>query len=180
MAKLQWSHLAQTLAELAVDLLGPNGLLAKGGPDAVDGGIVDPALQLPALHVDRRRARPRCRRTSSPTAPCSPASSAPTAVDMKLGIVTPVVTRLPRRTRAWEADAGIAEIERVVLEAERLGYHHVTCSEHVAIPTEIAERRGGTYWDPLAVVRLPRGAHHRHPLRRRSSSSSGTTIRSRS
>ena len=38
LAKLQWSHLAQTLAELAVDLLGPYGLLAKGGPDAVDGG----------------------------------------------------------------------------------------------------------------------------------------------
>ena len=38
LAKLQWSHLAQTLAELAVDLLGPSGLLARGGPDAIDGG----------------------------------------------------------------------------------------------------------------------------------------------
>ncbi len=38
LAKLQWSHLAQTLAELAVDLLGPFGMMAKGGPDAVDGG----------------------------------------------------------------------------------------------------------------------------------------------
>ncbi|HZR13028.1 MAG TPA: acyl-CoA dehydrogenase family protein [Acidimicrobiia bacterium] len=38
LAKLQWSHLAQYLAELAVDLLGPSGLLARGGPDAVDGG----------------------------------------------------------------------------------------------------------------------------------------------
>jgi alkylation response protein AidB-like acyl-CoA dehydrogenase len=38
LAKLQWSHLAQMLAELAVDLLGPAGVLAKGGPDAVDGG----------------------------------------------------------------------------------------------------------------------------------------------
>jgi len=37
-AKLQWSHLAQTLAELAVDLLGPQGLMARGAPDAVDGG----------------------------------------------------------------------------------------------------------------------------------------------
>ncbi len=33
LAKLQWSHLAQTLAELAVDLLGPNGLLLpRAGP----------------------------------------------------------------------------------------------------------------------------------------------------
>jgi alkylation response protein AidB-like acyl-CoA dehydrogenase len=37
-AKLQWSHLAQTLAELQVDLLGPAALLARGGPDAVDKG----------------------------------------------------------------------------------------------------------------------------------------------
>jgi len=70
---------------------------------------------------------------------------------VKLGIVTPVVTRLPRAHARWEADAGIAEIERVVVEADRLGYHHVTCSEHVAVPVDVAERRGGTYWDPLAV-----------------------------
>jgi alkylation response protein AidB-like acyl-CoA dehydrogenase len=38
LAKLQWSYLAQALAELALDLLGPNGLLAKGSPDTVDGG----------------------------------------------------------------------------------------------------------------------------------------------
>jgi alkylation response protein AidB-like acyl-CoA dehydrogenase len=38
LAKLQWSHLAQTLAELACDLLGPVAVLAKGAPDAVDGG----------------------------------------------------------------------------------------------------------------------------------------------
>ena len=38
LAKLQWSHLAQTLAELAVDLLGPVGMMAKGAPEAADGG----------------------------------------------------------------------------------------------------------------------------------------------
>ena len=37
-AKLQWSSLAQELAELAIDLLGPAGVLARGGPDAVDRG----------------------------------------------------------------------------------------------------------------------------------------------
>ncbi len=55
LAKLQWSHLAQTLAELAVDLLGPSAVLAKGGPDAVDGGAWNRLLRVPALHVDRRR-----------------------------------------------------------------------------------------------------------------------------
>lgn len=38
LAKLQWSHLSQALAELNLDLLGPLGVLAKGGPDAVDNG----------------------------------------------------------------------------------------------------------------------------------------------
>jgi alkylation response protein AidB-like acyl-CoA dehydrogenase len=37
-AKLQWSYLAQSLAELNVDLLGPAALLTRGGPDAVDKG----------------------------------------------------------------------------------------------------------------------------------------------
>ena len=38
LAKLQWSHLSQSLAELNIDLLGPLGVLAKGGPDTVDSG----------------------------------------------------------------------------------------------------------------------------------------------
>ncbi len=38
LAKLQWSYLAQTLAELAIDLLGPSALPSKGAPGTVDGG----------------------------------------------------------------------------------------------------------------------------------------------
>jgi alkylation response protein AidB-like acyl-CoA dehydrogenase len=38
LAKLQWSHLSQTIAELGVDILGPSGALARNGPDAVDKG----------------------------------------------------------------------------------------------------------------------------------------------
>jgi alkylation response protein AidB-like acyl-CoA dehydrogenase len=38
LAKLQWSHLSQYLAELGVDLLGPAGILARGGADAVANG----------------------------------------------------------------------------------------------------------------------------------------------
>jgi probable F420-dependent oxidoreductase len=71
---------------------------------------------------------------------------------VKLGIVTPVVTRLPRAHAKWEETAGIAEIARVALEAERLGYHHLTCSEHVGVPTEVAAVRGSTYWDPSATL----------------------------
>ena len=70
---------------------------------------------------------------------------------MRLGIVTPVLTRLPRAHARWEAEAGIEEVTRVVVGAERLGYEFATCSEHVAIPTGVAPVRGATYWDPLAT-----------------------------
>lgn len=70
---------------------------------------------------------------------------------MRVGIVTPVVAQPPPGTAAWERDAGIAEIGRIAEAADRLGYHHVTCSEHVAVPAGAAERRGGVYWDPLAT-----------------------------
>jgi probable F420-dependent oxidoreductase len=70
---------------------------------------------------------------------------------MRLGIVTPAVTRLPGAHASWEATAEIAEVAHVVVEAERLGYDFCTCSEHVAVPVDAAEARGGTYWDPLAT-----------------------------
>jgi probable F420-dependent oxidoreductase len=70
---------------------------------------------------------------------------------VKLGIVTPAVTRLPRAHATWEETAGIEEIARIAVEAERLGFHHLTCSEHVALPRAVVDTRGATYWDPLAT-----------------------------
>jgi probable F420-dependent oxidoreductase len=58
---------------------------------------------------------------------------------------------LPRAHARWEETAGIAEIEQCVVAADRLGYHHATCSEHVAVPVDAAAVRGGRYWDPLAT-----------------------------
>jgi probable F420-dependent oxidoreductase len=70
---------------------------------------------------------------------------------LTLGIVTPVVTRLPEAHARWEETAGIGEITEAVVAAEALGYAFCTCSEHVAVPVDVAAIRGGTYWDPLAV-----------------------------
>ncbi len=69
----------------------------------------------------------------------------------RLGLLTPVVTRLPTRHASWEVEAGIEEIARIAAHAEQCGYTHLTCSDHVAIPDEVAQVRGGTYWDPLSV-----------------------------
>jgi probable F420-dependent oxidoreductase len=70
---------------------------------------------------------------------------------MQLGIVTPVFTRVPGTHSSWEADAGIEDAARIAMKADELGYHHVTCSEHIGIPTEVAKVRGFTYWDPLST-----------------------------
>jgi probable F420-dependent oxidoreductase len=70
---------------------------------------------------------------------------------VKVGIVTPVLTMLPRAHATWEETATFADVVEIVREADRLGYHHVTCSEHVAIPEAVAEVRGGRYFDPLAT-----------------------------
>jgi probable F420-dependent oxidoreductase len=70
---------------------------------------------------------------------------------VKLGIVTPVLVLLPRAHAQWEETATFDDVVHVVREAERLGYHHCTCSEHVGVPLPIAEARGGRYYDPLAT-----------------------------
>jgi probable F420-dependent oxidoreductase len=70
---------------------------------------------------------------------------------VKLGIVTPILTLLPRAHARWEESGTFDDVVAVVQEAERLGYHHCTCSEHVAVHVEIAKTRGGRYYDPLAT-----------------------------
>ncbi len=70
---------------------------------------------------------------------------------LRLGITTPVLTLLPGGHASWEMDAGIDEVAAVATTAESLGYYHLTCSEHVVIPTEVAPVRGSRYWDPLAT-----------------------------
>lgn len=71
---------------------------------------------------------------------------------MRIGINTPVVTRFPGSHSPWETNAGIEEIARIAVTADCLGFHHLTCSEHVAVPAAVAEARGGAYWDPLATL----------------------------
>lgn len=69
----------------------------------------------------------------------------------KLSVATPVVTMFPRSAGDWEKDATIADLAQIAEAADRLGYHHLTCSEHVALPAAETGRRGARYWDPLAT-----------------------------
>ena len=70
---------------------------------------------------------------------------------MRFGLTTPIVTRHPANDAAWTEDAGPAELSQIAVAADRLGYHHLTCSEHTAIPTSVAPVRGARYYDPLAT-----------------------------
>jgi probable F420-dependent oxidoreductase len=70
---------------------------------------------------------------------------------VKLGIMTPVVTNVFGAPLTWEMDATVDDIGRVGEAADRLGYHHMTCSEHIGLPSSEAARRGTRYWDPLAT-----------------------------
>lgn len=71
---------------------------------------------------------------------------------MRFGLTTPILTLVPRRHAAWEETAGADELRQIAQAADRLGYHHLTCSDHVAIPAEVAKVRGGRYYDPFATL----------------------------
>lgn len=71
---------------------------------------------------------------------------------MRIGITSPIVTANPGAHSPWEDKAGIAELTDIAQSADQLGFHHLTCSEHVAVPVPIAEERGATYWDPLVTL----------------------------
>ncbi len=70
---------------------------------------------------------------------------------MKLSVATPIVTMTPRAHSPWEPVGTIEDIARIAEAADRLGYHHLTCSEHIALPAEELDRRGSRYFDPLAT-----------------------------
>lgn len=71
---------------------------------------------------------------------------------MRYGIITPVAIANPRVVNAWELEAGIDELAAIARAADRLGYHHLTASNHVAIPHAAAPRRGRRYWDPAVTL----------------------------
>jgi probable F420-dependent oxidoreductase len=66
----------------------------------------------------------------------------------QLAVGSPVVTRSGAQ---WADEGSIEDLTRIAETADRLGYHHLTCSEHIALPASETARRGSLYWDPLAT-----------------------------
>ncbi|AGB24405.1 putative F420-dependent oxidoreductase, Rv2161c family [Mycobacterium sp. JS623] len=70
---------------------------------------------------------------------------------MRIGLSTPIVVQVPGVASRWESTATIHDLARIARVADDLGYDHLSCSEHVAIPRVDADIRGAVYWDPLAT-----------------------------
>jgi probable F420-dependent oxidoreductase len=70
---------------------------------------------------------------------------------LKLGIASPIVVQMGTKTGHWSETAGIKGLAEIARKADQLGFHHLTCAEHVFMVDSEAGRRGSTYWDPLAT-----------------------------
>jgi len=70
---------------------------------------------------------------------------------VRIGLSTPLVMQLPGVSSSWERSATVADLARVAHTADELGFDHLTCAEHVAVPVDEAGQRGLTYWDPLST-----------------------------
>ena len=71
--------------------------------------------------------------------------------ELRLAVLTPVLTMMPGAHARWEESGTIEDVARIAEAADGLGYDHITCSEHFAVPPAQVIRRGGTYWDPLST-----------------------------
>jgi len=67
--------------------------------------------------------------------------------------VTPVVHVNPRwDPPAWEQTGSLEDILSVAAAADRIGFDWVACSEHIAVPEQVHDTRGGRYWDPFTTL----------------------------
>jgi probable F420-dependent oxidoreductase len=69
----------------------------------------------------------------------------------RFGLGTPGLILNPGTFSEWERSARFADIAQIVAAADRLGFDHATCSEHIGVPADQAVRRGARYYDPLAT-----------------------------
>ena len=62
-----------------------------------------------------------------------------------------MVMQLPGVSSEWEKNATVADLAHIAHTADELGFDHLTCAEHIAVPVDESGQRGLTYWDPLST-----------------------------
>jgi probable F420-dependent oxidoreductase len=70
---------------------------------------------------------------------------------VRIGLSTPMVMQLPGVSSEWEAHAEVGDLAHIARTADELGFDHLTCAEHIALPVAEGDQRGLTYWDPLST-----------------------------
>ena len=58
-----------------------------------------------------------------------------------IGVKMPIVTAFPSTRSSWEGQAEVSALVEIAVTADHLGYAHVTCSEHIAVPVGVAAER---------------------------------------
>jgi probable F420-dependent oxidoreductase len=71
---------------------------------------------------------------------------------VSFGLGLPVVQQLPDRAQAWEAEAGGRELVRIATLADRLGFSHVSCSDHVLVPDSRVATMGAPWYDAAVTL----------------------------
>lgn len=69
--------------------------------------------------------------------------------------------QLPGVASAWEDKASVDDLTAIARLADELGYDHLTCAEHIAVPLDASRGRGLTYWDPLSTLAFLSAHTHR-------------------
>ena len=78
---------------------------------------------------------------------------------MRIGIITPIVILLPRSHNEWEIDGSVDDLVAVATAADRLGYHHLTASEHIAVPVDVEAAPREAVLGPALDAVLPGRQH---------------------
>ncbi len=71
---------------------------------------------------------------------------------LHVGIQLPVQSQSTIYAEPWEATAGVEELGAVARAADRNGFSYVAVCDHVAIPTDLAEKMSTSWWDTVATL----------------------------
>jgi probable F420-dependent oxidoreductase len=77
---------------------------------------------------------------------------------MRFGLGLPIVQQLPGRAQPWESEAAGPELVRIATVAERVGFAHVACSDHIAVPRSRADQMGAPWYDAAVTLAFLGGA----------------------
>ncbi|HUI25180.1 MAG TPA: TIGR03619 family F420-dependent LLM class oxidoreductase [Candidatus Kryptonia bacterium] len=77
------------------------------------------------------------------------------------GLGLPIVQQVPLRAQAWEAAAGAKELVEIAQAADRLGFAHISCSDHVLVPRSRVEAMGAPWYDAAVTLAFLAGVTER-------------------